>query len=124
MVNNEGFNDNEEERCFKEFKRTVRESEFPVRAIIMEPLTFFGNYFATPTFYQKVREFAAKEDIPFIVDETRSGVGITGKYWGHEHWYLENAPDFVVFGRASQVSGYYCKLEFRPRQIHKFSNVG
>ena len=56
-----------------------------------------------------MRDYAAKHDIPFIVDETRTGVAITGKYWGYQHWYLENAPDFVVFGRATQVSGFYCK---------------
>ena len=126
LVNNEPDNEKEEEKCFKEFKRIIKDRRFsnPVQAIIVEPITFFGTHFATPTFYQKIWEYAAKHEIPFIVDETRTGVGITGKYWAHQHWYLDNAPDFVVFGRATQVSGFYCKPQFRPRQIHKFSSVG
>jgi 4-aminobutyrate aminotransferase-like enzyme len=32
-----------------------------------------------------------------VVDETRTGVAITGKMWGHENWYLQQAPDVVSF---------------------------
>lgn len=126
MVDHETANARTEEACFKEFKRLIkdRRAANPVQAIIVEPITFSGTHFASPTFYQQLREYAAKHDIPFIVDETRTGVGITGKYWAHEHWYLDNAPDFVVFGRAAQVAGFYCKPEFRPTQPHKFSSVG
>jgi len=39
---------------------------------------------------------------------------LTGKYWGHEHWYLDQSPDIVIFGRATQVSGFYTTLKYRP----------
>ena len=74
---------------------------------------------ATPYFYQQLRKIALEEGIPFIVDETRTGVGATGKYWGHEHWYLEVPADFVTFGGNSQVSGYYSTPDFRPFELHK-----
>ena len=81
---------------------------------MLEPVTYFGHKVANPTFYKTIREICSEKGIPFIVDETRSGVGITGKYWGHEHWYLETNPDIVIFGRATQVSGFYTTNEFRP----------
>jgi len=28
------------------------------------------------------------EGIPFIVDETKTGMGASGKNWAHEYWYL------------------------------------
>ena len=43
---------------------------------------------ATPTFYKKVINFAKKEGIALIVDETQTGIGGTGKAWAHEYWYL------------------------------------
>ena len=104
----------------KDWKHTLH----PVKAVVIEPISFFDHRVAAPTFYQKIREICAEKHLPFIVDESRTGVGITGKYWGHEHWYLENSPDIVIFGRATQVSGFYSKAQFRPKQIHKFSNVG
>ena len=52
--------------------------------------------------------------MPLIVDETKTGVGITGNYWAYEHWYLDNNPDFVVFGNAAQASGYYSTADYKP----------
>lgn len=101
---NEKDNKEEEEWVIKNFRKIIKERKStvnPVRAVVIEPVTFFGHKIATPTFYKTLREICSEKHIPFIVDETRSGVGITGKYWGHEHWYLENSPDIVIFGRAT-----------------------
>ena len=49
-----------------------------------------------------------------MVDETKTAFGITGKMWGHEHWYLGDAtPDVVTFGGKSGLSGFYTSLDFR-----------
>lgn len=49
-----------------------------------------------------------------IVDETKTGMGSTGKMWAHEYWYLhENTPDIVTFGGKAGVSGFYSNLEHR-----------
>ena len=53
------------------------------------------------------------EGISFIVDETKTGMGATGKKWGHEHWYLHDAPDFVTFGGKSGLGGFYSTLRHR-----------
>jgi len=36
--------------------------------------------------------------LTFIVNEGLSSLGVTGKMWGHENWYLEESPDIVTFG--------------------------
>jgi 4-aminobutyrate aminotransferase-like enzyme len=31
-----------------------------------------------------------EKGIPFIVDETKTGLGASGKNWAHEYWYLSD----------------------------------
>lgn len=49
-----------------------------------------GQQMATPYFYREVRKICKAEGIPFIVDETRTGIGASGKNWAHEYWYLHD----------------------------------
>lgn len=50
-----------------------------------------------------------------IADETKTGMGATGKKWGHEHWYTHEGegPSFATFGGKSGISGFYSTLEHR-----------
>ena len=58
---------------------------------------------------------AKDEGIPFVVDETKTGLGASGKNWAHEYWYLhdDQVPDFVTFGGKSNLSGFYSTLDHR-----------
>ena len=60
---------------------------------------------------------AADEGIPFIVDETKTGMGQTGKMWAHEHWWLGErdggAPDMVTFGGKTGISGFFSQYDSR-----------
>lgn len=85
--------------------------------MIIEPISAYENKQATPMFYKKLRKLAKDHGVAFIVDETRTGVGSTGKMWAHEFWYLNNerdggAPDLVTFGGRAGISGYYAGREF------------
>lgn len=86
----------------------------PVAAIIIEPIQHKETRMASREFFRKLRQLAKEKGIPFIVDEVHTGGGSTGKLWAHEHWMIEDPADIVVFGKKLQVSGYYCKPEFRP----------
>ena len=72
---------------------------------------------ATPAFYKKLRLLAKTEGIPFIVDETKTGMGQTGKMWGHELWYLNESnggsPDMVTFGGKAGISGFYSTVDLK-----------
>ena len=115
----------EEKRCLEEVKSIieVRKNSAPVGAMIIEPITFLGHHMPTPTYFRKLRAIAKDYGIPFIVDETRTGIGKTGKFWAHEHWHLDDTPDFVTFGTSAVASGYFAHPDFRPLESHKLSTI-
>ena len=68
---------------------------------------------ATPHFYREIRRFAKTEGIPFIADETSTGVGSSGKFWAHEHWNLEDSADIVTFSQRSGIAGFFSTVDFK-----------
>ena len=48
-----------------------------------------------------------------IVDEVKTGIGATGKYWAHEHWNLDSPPDIVCFAKKAVVCGFYLSKKMR-----------
>jgi 4-aminobutyrate aminotransferase/(S)-3-amino-2-methylpropionate transaminase len=116
LVENEFENRAEEDRCLEEIRQIVktrRNLKKDVAAIIIEPISAFENQMATPYFYKRLRTIASENKIPFVVDETKTGVGSTGKMWGHEHWNLANPADIVTFGGKAGISGFYSTVDFR-----------
>ena len=120
LYKNDASNRAEEDRCIEAFKNTIgakRAEGGHVGAIIVEPMSGLHQQMATPYFYRAVRRIAKAEGIPFIVDETRTGIGASGKAWGHEYWYLhdDEKPDYVSFGgaRASGLAGFYSSVDHR-----------
>ena len=80
-----------EEEAVEEARKTIlarRDAGRDVAAIIVEPQSSLGMWASTPAFFKSLRRLAKTEGIPFIVDETKTGFGQTGKMWGHEHWHL------------------------------------
>ena len=116
LSSNEHTNKAEEDRCLDELKKIItdrKSSGTDVAALIIEPITGLNNMIATPYFYKKLREITREHGITFIVDETKTGVGITGKMWAHEHWFLQDHPDIVTFGGKAGISGYYSTNDYR-----------
>lgn len=64
-----------------------------------------------------MRAIAKDNGIPFVVDETKTGVGITGKMWGHDNWYLHDPVDIVTFGGRAGISGFYYAPGFRQNEL-------
>merc|ERR1711988_665874 len=58
-----------------------------------------------------------------IVDETKTGMGASGKNWAHEHWFLNDGPDFVTFGGKSGISGFFSSNDHRldDSEVHAFA---
>lgn len=86
-----------------------------IAAMIVEPITAFENRSATPLFYKRLRKLSKEMGVVFIVDETRTGMGITGKIWAQEHWYLNERDgghaDIVTFGGRAGISGFYASRD-------------
>ena len=50
-----------------------------------------------------LRDLCSENRILFILDEVQTGIGITGRFWAHEHHDVQ--PDIISFGKKTQVCG-------------------
>ncbi|MBQ6644896.1 MAG: aminotransferase class III-fold pyridoxal phosphate-dependent enzyme [Saccharopolyspora sp.] len=68
-------------------------------AIIIEPVLGEGGYIPAPAeFLKGLRERADRHGILLIADEVQTGVGRTGKFWGHQHSTIE--PDVLITAKG------------------------
>ena len=74
-----------------------------IAAILVEPIQGEGGdrHFRLQ-FHQALRQLADKHEALLIYDEVQTGVGLTGKFWAHEHYVK---PDILAFGKKAQVCG-------------------
>lgn len=80
-----------------------RQHKDDIAAIIIEPIQGEGgdNYFSL-NFHRELRRLADENEALLIYDEVQTGVGLTGKFWAHQH-YVQ--PDILAFGKKAQVCG-------------------
>lgn len=100
----------EEDRCLDSIKNMISNGDHHIGAVIVEPTSSIGNQMATPYFFRKLRKLTAEHGVTFVVDETKTGMGSSGKKWSHEYWYLHDAPDIVTFGGKSGLGGFYSTI--------------
>ena len=84
-------------------------------AFILEPVQGKGVHYATPEYYREAQQLCRTYGTLLICDEVQTGLGRTGRWWGHEHWGLE--PDIVTTAKA--LSGGYvpCAAILTRREI-------
>ncbi|KAK9814300.1 hypothetical protein WJX72_003610 [[Myrmecia] bisecta] len=69
-------------------------------AIIVEPILGEGGFLTPPpNFFPTLRELCDKHGMLLIIDEVQSGVGRTGKWWGHQHFPGAEA-DIMLFAKG------------------------
>lgn len=96
----------------------------PVAGLIIEPVQAEGgDNHASDDYFRRLRSLASKKGIAFICDEVQTGGGPTGKMWAHEHWALQDPPDFVTFSKKMLTGGYFYKSEFRPTESYRIFNT-
>ncbi|KAJ6264038.1 4-aminobutyrate aminotransferase [Drechslerella dactyloides] len=101
-------NEKEERECLAEVEEIIKTWHCPVSAVVIEPIqSEGGDFHASPTFFQGLRDITLKNNVLLIVDEVQTGVGATGKFWAHMHWNLTTPPDIVTFSKKAQTAGYY-----------------
>lgn len=95
-----------EELSINQIKNAFKNNPDDICAIIIEPIQSEGgdNHFRTE-FLEKLRVLADENDAFLIYDEVQSGVGLTGKFWAHEHFGENARPDILAFGKKMQVCG-------------------
>ncbi|GAB7351291.1 hypothetical protein MBLNU459_g1708t1 [Dothideomycetes sp. NU459] len=118
-------NAEEEARCLAEAEHIMTTWHLPPAAIVIEPIqSEGGDNHASPAFFRGLRELTRKHDILMIVDEVQTGVGATGKFWAHDHWNLDDAPDMVTFSKKAQAAGYYYgNKDLRPNKPYRQFNT-
>ncbi len=70
-----------------------------VAAVLLEPVQGEGGVNpATPAYFQGVRRLCDERGILFMVDEVQTGLGRTGRWFGHQHFDV--VPDVVTMAKA------------------------
>lgn len=68
-------------------------------AFLIEPALGDGGYVPTPPrFLEGLRERADRHGILLVLDEVQTGVGRTGRFWGHQHSSV--APDILITAKG------------------------
>ena len=77
-----------------------------VCAIIIEPIQSEGgdNHVRTE-FLEQLRILADEYEAMLVYDEVQTGVGLSGKFWAHQHYGEKARPDILAFGKKMQVCG-------------------
>lgn len=93
-----------EDQAMQQMREAVIHHKDDIAGLIIEPIQGEGgdNHFRAE-FLQGLRQFCDTNEILFILDEIQTGLGLTGKFWAHEHFGVE--PDILCFGKKTQVCG-------------------
>ena len=85
-----------ERQAVEEIKRAFVERRDDIAAIIIEPIQAEGgdNHYR-PEFMRALRQLADENEALLIFDEVQSGVGLTGRFWAHQHAGVRARPDGV-----------------------------
>jgi len=87
-------------------KQTFAENPDEICAIITEPVQAEGgDNHARPEFFKALRQICDEEECLLIYDEVQTGVGLSGRFWLHEHFGKDARPDILAFGKKMQICG-------------------
>ena len=89
-----------------QIKKAFEVNKDDICAIIIEPIqSEGGDNHVRQEFLEQLRLLANENDAMLIYDEVQTGVGLTGKFWCHEHFGENARPDILAFGKKMQVCG-------------------
>jgi L-lysine 6-transaminase len=112
-----------ERQAVEEIQRAFVERADDIAAILIEPIQAEGgdNHFR-PEFMRALRQLADENDALLIFDEVQSGVGLTGRFWAHQHTDVK--PDLLAFGKKMQVCGMLAgpRIDEEPENVFKVSS--
>ena len=95
-----------EEKSIAQIKQAFIDNKDEICAIIIEPiLSEGGDLHIRQEFLEKLRQLADEHEAMLIYDEIQTGVGLTGKFWCHEHFGENARPDILAFGKKMQICG-------------------
>ena len=97
---------NRENISLAQIHQAFLDNKDDICAIIIEPIqSEGGDNHVRQEFLEQLRVIADENDCFLIYDEVQTGVGLSGKFWAHEHFGEHARPDIVAFGKKMQVCG-------------------
>jgi L-lysine 6-transaminase len=112
-----------ERQALDQVKAAFAERGDDIAAIIIEPIQAEGgdNHFRGE-FLAALKQLALENDALLIYDEVQSGVGITGRFWAHQHFGVE--PDLLAFGKKMQICGMIAggRIDDEPDNVFRVSS--
>ncbi|MBL4678063.1 MAG: L-lysine 6-transaminase, partial [Mucilaginibacter sp.] len=95
-----------EEQSIAQIKQAFTDNKDDICAIIIEPVqSEGGDKHVRQEFLEQLRILADENDALLIYDEVQTGVGLSGKFWLHQHFGEKARPDIIAFGKKMQVCG-------------------
>ncbi|MCX2429155.1 L-lysine 6-transaminase [Pedobacter sp. GR22-10] len=95
-----------EEISIAQIKKAFIENKDDICAIIIEPIqSEGGDNHLREEFLIQLKTLADENEAFLIYDEVQTGVGLTGKFWCHQHFSEKARPDIIAFGKKMQVCG-------------------
>lgn len=109
-----------EEQALAAIKDCIAKAGDDIAGLIIEPIQGEGgdNHFRDD-FFAMLRKICDENDILFIMDEVQTGIGLTGKFWAHEHFSVR--PDIISFGKKTQVCGVLASARLDEVQQNVFT---
>lgn len=104
----EGYEDLKQREALSiaQIKQAFTDNQDDICAIIIEPIqSEGGDNHVRPEYLQELRRLCDENECFLIYDEVQTGVGLTGKFWCHEHFGEAARPDILAFGKKMQVCG-------------------
>ncbi|WP_316793883.1 L-lysine 6-transaminase [Pedobacter frigoris] len=95
-----------EQTSITQIKQAFADHKDDICAIIVEPIqSEGGDNHLREEFLIQLKTLADENDAFLIYDEVQTGVGLTGKFWCHQHYSEKARPDIIAFGKKMQVCG-------------------
>lgn len=114
-----------EAQSIAEIKKAFHDNKDDICAIIIEPIqSEGGDNHVRQEFLEQLRILADEYEAMLIYDEVQTGVGLTGKFWCHEHFGENARPDIIAFGKKMQVCGILVssRVEENPDNVFTVSS--
>lgn len=88
-------------------------------AVVLEAIpATLGMPIPPDGYLRRVAELCRERGALFIVDEVQTGLGRTGRVWGHQHDDVE--PDLIVTGKGLSGGIYPISATLMTREVHRF----
>lgn len=106
-----------EQQALREIHSAIDKNPSDIACLIIETIQAEGgdNYFR-PEFFKELRRICDENDIILVLDEVQTGIAMTGKMWGYQHYGI--IPDVISFGKKTQVCGILANKEKFDRVEH------